>query len=380
MIGVLIALLLQAQNKPALPKDASTLVKVADAAKVPSLAFDSDGNPYIAFSQGGNIMVCASADGGATFGAPVMALNCKGMDPATPNRAPHIAVDNTKKVYVSAPVAGDIVFTVSADKGKTFGRIFPVSEPKTGAESAHGAAAGPGDLHLAWLATREGKPPALVYCRFGPDGKKPAKQTPVTISPYACEACPPAVWVDGKGNPCVAWRESGHDEKSKVNRQIYIAYSTDGGRSFGAAAQLNGVDSGLEACPQEPPVLAGSADGKTVAAAWMDRRDLERDANIYWAFGPPGKFARDTDPHDDRRFIQRRPTLAVEPDGTVWCAWEDGRLSSQRVFFTNSKDPKNVPLGDAKEGGMAAPSLASGGGKIGVAYQSGETVGFRLLK
>jgi hypothetical protein len=376
----LLVLFLQVQNKPALPKDGSTLVKVADAAKVPSLAIDSDGNPYIAFSQNGNIFVSASADGGATFAAPVLALNCQGRDPAVPNRGPHVAVDNAKRVYVSAPVNGDIVFSVSTDKGKTFGRILPVSEPKTGEGAAHGAAAGPGDLHVAWIATREGKPPGLVYCRFGPDGKKPAKQNPVIVTPYPCEQCPPAVFVDGKGNPCVAWRESGHDEKSKANRQIYIAYSSDGGRSFGPAAQLNGVDSGLADCPQEPPALAGAADGKTIAAAWMDRRDLERDANIYWAFGPPGKFARDTDPHDDRRFIQRRPTLAVEPDGTVWCGWEDGRLSSQRVFFTNSKDPANVPLGDAKEGGAAAPCMAAGGGKIAIAYQSGETVGFRVLK
>jgi hypothetical protein len=112
----------------------------------------------------------------------------------------------------------------------------------------------------------------------------------------------------------------------------------------------------------------------------MDRRDLERDANVYWAFGPPGKFARDTDPHDDRRYTQRRPTLAIDADGAVWCAWEDGRLSTQRVFITNSRVPANVPLGDAKEGGGSHPSLAAGGGKIAIAYQSGDHVGFRVLK
>ena len=151
--------------------------------------------------------------------------------------------------------------------------------------------------------------------------------------------------------------------------------------SVGTIALADRLNRVRELVPLSERVIArATGTDETTAPAWMDRRDLERDANIYWAFGPPGKFARDTDPHDDRRFIQRRPTLAVEPDGTVWCAWEDGRLSSQRVFFTHSKDPKNVPLGDAKEGGMAAPSLAAGGGKVAIAYQSGDSVGYRILK
>jgi hypothetical protein len=387
LLSLLLPLLLQAQGKaPALPKDTSTLVKVADGAKAPSLAIDADGNVYVAFSHGGNIEVAASLDGGATFSAPVRALDAHGRDGGSPNRGARLAVDAQKRLYVSAPLtlappdaplANDFYFAVSTDKGKTWTRPHPISEPKTGSESAHASAAGSGDLHVAWLATSGTRPPALCYARFGADGKKTGKTVTLTANP--CEGCPPAVGVDARGNPAVAWRESSHDAASKENRQIFIAWSSDGGKSFGAPARLNSVDSGLAECPNEPPVLAATADGKTWAAAWMDRRDIERDANIYWAFGPPGKFARDTDPHDDRRYIQRRPTLAIEPDGTVWCAWEDGRLSTQRVFFTNTKSPPNVPLGTDKEGGCFAPSLAAGGGKVGIAYQSGETVAFRLL-
>ncbi|MBV8878685.1 MAG: exo-alpha-sialidase [Planctomycetaceae bacterium] len=387
MLLLVCAALLQAQGKPALPKDSSVLVKVADNAKVPSLAIDADGNVYVAFSRGGNIEVSVSLDGGATFAPPVRALNAQGRDGGFPNRPSRLVLDAQKRVYVSAPLSlappdqsapNDFYFCVSTDKGKTFGKAFPISEPKTGVESAHAAAAGPGDLHVAWLSTIGGKPPVLAYARFGPDGKRLSKA--VIAANFPCERCPPAVAVDGRGNPWVAWREANHDAASKENRQVFLAASADGGRSFGPALKLNSVDSGVSECPIEGPALAVTADGKTLAAAWMDLRSLERDPDVYWSYGPPGKLGRDSDPHDDRRYSQRRPTLAIEPDGTVWCAWEDSRLSTQRIFFTNTKDPANVPVGTDKEGGCFAPCLAAGGGKIGLAYQTADGVAFRILK
>ncbi|HEV3029177.1 MAG TPA: hypothetical protein VG457_16480, partial [Planctomycetota bacterium] len=310
MVLLLCAVLLQAPGKPLLPKDGSTLVKVADNAKAPWLAIDAEGNVYVAFSRGGNIEVSVSVNGGLLFPPPVRALNAQGRDPGMSTRGPRISVDAQKRIYVSAPltlgvadaaIMNDIYYAVSSDMGKTWTRPYPISDPKTGIESVHAAAAGPGDVHVAWLSSVGGKPPILAYAKFGADGKKSGKG--VVIAAYPCEKCPPAIAVDGKGNPCVAWRESNHDAASKENRQIFIAYSTDGGRSFGAPARLNSVDSGLTECPHEAPALAATGDGKMMAAAWMDRRDLERDANIYWAFGPPGKFGRDTDPHDDRRYI-----------------------------------------------------------------------------
>ena len=359
---------------------ATAPIKVADKGKVPSLAIDADGNVYVAFSRGGNIEVAISTDGGATFGAPVRALNVQGRDPGSPARPPRIAVDNQKRIYVSGPlclappdqsVVNDIYYTVSADKGKTWKGPYLVSEAKTGVESAHAAAAGPGDLHVAWLSGDGTKPPVLAYSRFGADGKRTGKATIVAKTP--CERCPPAVTVDGKGNPWVAYRETG-----KENRAVWLATSTDGGKTF-TSSKLNSVETGITDCPAESPALAVTSDGKTLAAAWMDLRSIEHDPNVFWSYGPPGKLSRDTDPHDDRRYGQRRPTLAVEPDGTVWCAWEDGRLSTQRIFYASTKESANFALGTDKEGGCFAPSLAAGGGKVGVAYQSGDLVAFRLL-
>ncbi len=378
------ALLMQARTPPPLPKDPSTLVKVADKARLPSLAADADGAFYVAFARNGNIEVAISTDGGMTFSAPVTALDGHGKQFPIPHRCPRIAVDKQKRIYVSAPICPnpdastvtDLYLAVSTDRGKSFKSPAMINEAsKSAPDAVHATAAGPGELHVAWLDTRGGKP-ALCYAKFNESGKRAGKT--LTLAPYACERCPPAIAVDGRGNPVIAYRE-GREPAAKTSRQIFLLISSDGGRSFGPAAQLNSVDSGLEECPQDPPAVAFAADGKLVAAAWMDRRDLERDANVYWTFGPPGKLGRDTDVHDDRRYVQRHPALAVDADSTLWCAWEDGRLSTQRVFYTNTKDPRNIPLGDAKDGPGGAPSLASGGGKVAVAYECADGVGFRVL-
>lgn len=372
MIAFVLALLLQ---------DGSTYVKVAEDARLPHLALDGEGNAYVAYVRKGNVEVAISTDGGKTFGAPVVALNSGGKDAGITNRGPRISLDKNKRIWVSgplclappnAPIVNDLYYAVSTDRGKTFSKPYKINEAAGSASlSVHAAACGPGELHVAWADTNR----SLLYCKMDAAGKRVGKIVPITG--FYCEACPPGLAVDPAGNPTVAWRDLPKD--SKASRQVFLSRSTDGGKSFATTTQINSLDSGLTECPQDAPAAAFSADGKLFAAAWMDRRDVDRDADIYWVFGPPGKLSPDTDCLDDRRYQQRRPTVAVDADGSVWCAWEDSRLSSQRIFFTNSKNDANIPLGDAKEGATSAPSLAASGPRVAVAYQSGKDVGFRLL-
>lgn len=335
---------------------ALTLQVVAENAKLPHLAFDADGNAYVALVRGGNIELAVSTDGGKTF-TTTRALDMKGKDIGIQNRGPRVAVDRQKRIYVSAPHEGNLLLAVSTDRGKTFSKPTVIPDAP---DAVHATAAGAGDLHVAWLG-----PKALFHARFDSGGKRIGK--PVIITGLACEHCPPGLAVDPAGQPTVVWRES------KTPRSVYLSRSTDGGRSFAAPVQLNSIETGLTECPQDAP--AATTDGKTFAAAWMDRRDVERDADVYWVFGPPGRLSNDTDCLDDRRYQQRRPSLAIDADGVVWCAWEDSRLSALRVFYTHSKMEKNVPL----EGPGAWPSLAVAGAQVAVAYQAGPHVAFHVL-
>ena len=382
MISLLLLLALQA--KPERPHDESMLVTVAKDAKLPHLALDADGNAYVAFARNGNIELAVSTDGGKTFSPPVTALNANGRDAGIANRGPRVSVDKSKRIYVSGPLfreapVNDLYFAVSTDHGKTFSKPFLINDaPGSAADSVHAAAAGPGDLHVAWVDSKNNKR-SLLYARFDTGGKRSGKITPITG--FCCEYCPPGLAVDGIGNPTVAWREAPRDPAAAkdTGRQIFLSRSSDGGKSFAPAVQLNSIDSGLTECPQDAPAAALTGDGKLIAAAWMERRDVERDADVFWTYGAPGKLKSDTSCHDDRRYQQRRPTLAIDADGTVWCAWEDSRQTTLRVFFTWSKTEFNVPLADPKELPSSWPSLASAGPKVAVAYQLGKDVAFRVL-
>src|SRR5262245_23339961 len=177
----------------------------------------------------------------------------------------------------------------------------------TASHCVHSAAAGPGELHVAWPDSKN----SLLYCKFDAAGKRIGKIVPITG--FHCDACPPGLAVDPSGNPTVAWREGPKDPKAQ--RQIFLSRSADAGKSFATAARLNTLDSGLTECALDAPAAAFSSDGRTFAAAWMDRRDVDRDADVYWVFGPPGKLSQDTDCLDDRRYQQRRPSLAIDADG-----------------------------------------------------------------
>src|SRR6188508_255518 len=107
MVALVIALCLQAA-----PKDESAYVKVAEDARLPHLAFDSEGNAYVALVRKANIELAISTDGGKTFGAPQVVFNG-----VIANRGPRVSIDRNKRLWVSGPMGNDLVYAVSSDRG-----------------------------------------------------------------------------------------------------------------------------------------------------------------------------------------------------------------------------------------------------------------------
>lgn len=129
----------------------------------------------------------------------------------------------------------------------------------------------------------------------------------------------------------------------------------------------------------DAPAVAVSNDGKRIAAAWMDMRAGNRD--VQWTVGTAGRFAPEATVHDDAKNVQGHPSLAFDAEGTAWCAWEDTRSgpNDQRIYAADSKTRKNVAVSAPSEGKCGYPTLAAGGGLLGVAYESGSGVSFRVV-
>src|SRR5678815_825308 len=81
-----------------------TATVVAGGAIQPHLAAGEDGSFYAVFIRNGNIEFSSSADKGRTWSAPAVAIDAKGKAKGGMQRGPRIAVDAKKTLYVTAPL------------------------------------------------------------------------------------------------------------------------------------------------------------------------------------------------------------------------------------------------------------------------------------
>ncbi len=224
-------------------------VLVSADAKQPSIAIDRDGKVCVAYLHGGNVVVSVSADRGATFSAPVVAIDAKGGARGGRQRGPRLGVDAQGRLTVTAPLTFDeeegkkkypspeVYLATSADGGASWSAPLRVNEvEKKAPEGLHATrVAADGTVHVAWLdlRSRRDKGQDLWYARVNAvDGKVGPN---VRVAEEVCECCAPGLALDGAGNPLLAWREGGE----KDSRELFCARSTDGGATFAKPARIN---------------------------------------------------------------------------------------------------------------------------------------------
>jgi hypothetical protein len=95
-----------------------------------------------------------------------------------------------------------------------------------------------------------------------------------------CECCHPSVSIDSRGRIYVQWRNS-----LGGARDIYVASSTDGGKTFGKASKVGSGTWPLDACPMDGGAIATAPGGKLVSA-WR------RENVVYLSLEGEGKERR----------------------------------------------------------------------------------------
>jgi len=369
------------------PNEATLL---SSGANQPHLAAADDGSFYAAFIKDGNIEFSCSMDKGKTWSAPIVAMDAKGKASGGMQRGPRIAVDGKKTIYITAPMTfdeselsgkkypvRDLFLSVSTDGGKTFSKPAQINDAtKKAPESLHWLAAAPGgDVFAVWLDLRNReKGQDLAYVKISDQGRKIGKNG--LLPGPLCECCAPGLAVDAKGNPMVLYREGG-----KTNRSIFLGISTNGGSSFSKVNRINQGETKIDSCPMDAPQVAVSRDGSKIATAWMDFRSGSNARHVQWTLSTGGKFGPELSTSDEAKGTQGHPSLAFDAEGTAWCAWEDTRrgLNAQGIFAADSKTKKNVAVSGENEGKCGYPTLANAGGTLGVIYEAGSNVAFRLI-
>lgn len=132
-----------------------------------------------------------------------------------------------------------------------------------------------------------------------------------------------------------AWQ----DDRNGDPADIYFANSTDGGMTWSNPNVR--INSDVVGSWQFVPTIAVDSIGN-VYVAWEDFRNGDYD--IYFAMSSDGG-ATWTDPNvristDITNASQRNPTIAANPNGNIYVAWEDDRNAgtSWDIYFANSTD------------------------------------------
>ena len=149
---------------------------------------------------------------------------------------------------------------------------------------------------------RVGRASGLIYA--SPDG-------PV------CQCCQPQVTFDPRGGLHVMWRNN-----VEGNRDLYLANSSDNGRTFSDAMQLGLDHWPLDACPMDGGGLAADADGK-VLSVWRRQETVYRCR--------PGQPEESLGPGS-------QPWVAAGPGG-FYAVWITGRPGNVLALLPDTESP-----------------------------------------
>ena len=322
-----------------------------DAAE-PVTATANDGTFYVAWvnheAKKADVMLAHFNADGAMQGSPVRVNRDQGVATAWRGDQPSIAVAQDGAVYVlwTARVeAGgkhgtDVYVSASNDRGQSFASEVKVNDDKVpGAHGMHSlAVAKDGRVYAAWLDERN-----------------------VKIPKHSTKA-------------------EGHHMES--NRDVYLTYSTDGGRTFSANRKV-----ASDACPCCKTALAVSPDG-TLYAGW--RQVLPGNyRHIAVANSTDGgaTFSKPAIVSDDRWMLQgcpvSGPSLSVDrASGSLKVVWyAAGEGEAPGVYFTQSNDqgqtfaPRQLLSQETVRG---TPALTAGQDETIALWQTADAVAIKM--
>ncbi|HLM24233.1 MAG TPA: sialidase family protein [Pyrinomonadaceae bacterium] len=317
-----------------------------DAAE-PVMAAAPDGSFYVAWVnhelKQADVMLAQFTAGGEMRGSPVRVNRQPGVATAWRGDQPSLAVAPDGSVYVvwtarveSAGKHGtDVLLSVSSDRGQSFASEVKINDDK--ALNDHGmhslAVAKDGRIYVGWLDERNVNKP------------KPSMK--------------------------------GEGQDMESNRDLFLAYSTDGGRTFSANRKV-----ATEACPCCKTSLTVAPDG-TLYAGW--RQVLPgsfRHIAVVSSKDGGTNFSSPVIVSDDRWVLQgcpvSGPSLSVDPASAslkvLWYAAGEGNAPG--LYQAESRDngrtfsPRQLVSEEVVQG---TPALTSGNNNAVALWQTSGT-------
>jgi hypothetical protein len=239
-------------------------------------AFGPDGTLWLAWMAGVRISVARSSDAGHSFSAPVEVTREKLNLDWGPDARPKIVVERNGGIALAFSIFrdkafnGQVLYTRSADGGKTFSALRPITASN---ESQRFEALGldaDGSVFAAWLDKRNRVPAqqrgqkydgAGLFFASSNDGGVTYSESRMAQD-NTCECCRLGLAFAGPGRPVIVFRNI---FEGGVRDHAIVTFSDPA--TPGEVHRVSRDDWQIAACPHHGPSLSISAAG-TYHVAW----------------------------------------------------------------------------------------------------------------
>ncbi len=336
----------------------------------PFVASDARGGFYLAYVERANdinnLMLSHSKDG-KDFSAPAQVNNVDGDAMVRNENPPKVAVSPGGDVYVtwsSGPSHGEcnIKFARSTDGGKSFSPAVTINSDAAKKPTGHAFQSitldKKGRIYLSWIdernKTKEDRG-AEIWMSTSDDGGK-------TFSPDrriltdVCECCRTGIQTDSAGRLYISYR--GVPRTGPMNRDILVARSDDGGKTFIATAvSKDGWE--INGCPVAGPGMAIDEQDRIAVVWFMGGGDRP---GLYYAFSSdrgqsfsPRRFL------DPDQKMGKHAQLTVRGDGKFLVAWSD---AGQKTVTRGTLDIKTGALQKSEPHESSAYPVVAANGQV----------------
>ncbi|HVG32208.1 MAG TPA: sialidase family protein [Pyrinomonadaceae bacterium] len=380
-------------------RDSAAVAKLAEPVRIslenadsaePAVAAGPQGTAFVTWvehrpKKEADVMVAQIDREGKPMGEPVRVNPNAGEATAWRGDAPTLSVAADGTVYVGWAArdatkahASILYLSASRDGGRSFAPPTKVNDDeKPGEHGMHSLAVSQdGRIHLAWLDERNLKPAAEqhaaggkkmeqmeqnkeVFTAFSTDGGRSFSKNQ-RIAGEACPCCKTSVAMGADGRVYIGWRQVLPGEY----RHIAIASSADSGATYSNPVIVSDDKWLIAGCPVSGPALSVASDG-TLSVMWYTEGERGT-TGLYWA------ESRD----QGKTFSERKlfaggqafgnPLLLSNEAGKLLAVWGNNDGGTPRLMAAPlaTEGKENAPLATSAE----LPSAALTGDQLFIGY------------
>jgi hypothetical protein len=194
------------------------------------------------------------------------------------------------------------------------------------------------------------------------------------IAPGVCYCCKTSVATGADGSIVAAWR---HVYPGNI-RDVALAKSSDGGRTFSPPIRVSEDDWVLDGCPENGPAVAVDHTN-AIHIVWptlVRASGGDETLALFYAMSRDGqRFTKRQEIHADG--VPRHPQIAVGPAGKITIAWDEQIKRARRIIIARGtidySNPVRFTRESVTEEAGAYPAIAPVADGMLVAWTSGSS-------